>query len=127
MTREDRQDWRNNLVSRGASRPKVTGANREPLGGVRASETPMPKDKATNNTVNDTSDVVVENKEAENASQVDNMVSGDGWQPAVGKRGRASPSPDKVLKKTRGGEAEGLEIRNRFQKMAQDMFRGGEE
>ena len=53
---------------------------------------------------------VGESKEAENASQVDNKVSGDGWQPAVGKRGRARPSPDKVLKKSMEGAVSGHEI-----------------
>ena len=54
-----------------------------------------------------------------------NKESGDWeWEPATGKRGRQSPSPDKVLKKVRGVGV--LEVRNRFQQMAEDLFRAGD-
>ena len=46
--------------------------------------------------------------------------SGD-WEPATGKRGRPSPSPDKVVKKVRGVGV--LELKNRFQQMAEGLFR----
>ena len=40
---------------------------------------------------------------------------------ASGKRGRPSPSPDKVMKRVKGvGE---LELRNRFQQMAESLFK----
>ena len=51
-----------------------------------------------------------------------NKESGDWeWEPATGKRGRPSPSPDKVMKRVRGGGV--LELKNKFQKMAEDLFR----
>jgi hypothetical protein len=62
--------------------------------------------------------------EEQQASQMMNKESGDGWQPAAGKRGRASPSPDKVLKKLRGGGVTAM--KNKFQRMAEDIFRGEE-
>ena len=43
------------------------------------------------------------------------------WEPATGKRGRPSPCPDKVMKRVRGGGV--LELKNKFQKMAEDLFR----
>ena len=69
---------------------------------------------------------VVKTTVEKNDSQVANKGSGDGFQPAAGKRGRQSPSPDKVLKKSRGGAGAVLEIRNRFQKAAEDIFRAEE-
>ena len=43
------------------------------------------------------------------------------WEHAAGKRGRQSPSPDKVMKKVRPGEV--VELKNRFQEMAEGLFR----
>ena len=48
--------------------------------------------------------------------------SGD-WQPASGKRGRSSPSPDKILKRGRGEGV--MELKNKFQQLAEGIF-GGE-
>ena len=51
-----------------------------------------------------------------------NKESGDWeWEPATGKRGRPSPSPDKVIKKVRGAGV--LELKNRFQQMAEGLFK----
>ena len=126
VIREDGRDSGSNRRST-ASRPLATGANSEPIGAAKVPDTAVPQNTTANNIANAKDNIVVENKGEENASKVDNKVSGDGWQPAVGKRGRASPSPDKVLKKSRGGAVAVLEIRNRFQRMAQEIFRGEEE
>ena len=105
----------------GFVRPPVTGGNSEPLGEGRAEARSLPPAQVVNNTP------VITSKPSENIVVEDivrniNKESGDWeWEAAAGKRGRASPSPDKVMKKVRsGGE---LELKNRFQQKAESMFR----
>ena len=102
-----------------AARPLGTGGNSEPLGNAKVLGIPVPKKTPTKPAVSES--VMGENKDEQVGGQVDNNVSGDGWQPAAEKRGRNSPSPDKVMKKSRGGAV--TEFRNRFQRMAEDIFR----
>ena len=112
--------------SRGASRPLGTGGNSEPLGSNRTSvqskESGMVGVKGVEEANLGDIKGPEDNMELGDSKDTRNKKeSGDGWQPAVGKRGRGSPSPDKVLKKARGGAV--TEIRNRFQKMAEDLFK----
>ena len=110
VTRRDGWGWGNR---RDYDIPHVTGGNREPLGNrpEAAVDTVQPKPKTPRQ------DKVEKVSEVLGAKK----VSGDWeWGPAAGKRGRQSPSPDKVLKKVKAGA--GLELKNRFQHMAQDLF-----
>ena len=97
-------------IRRDYGRPHVTGGNREPLGNrpEAAVETVQPKPKTPRQ------DKVEKVSEVLGAKK----VSGDWeWGPAAGKRGRQSPSPDKVMKKVKAGAGAGLELKNRFQQM----------
>ena len=95
-------------------RPHVTGGNSEPIGNRAAAvvvEAVQTKPKSPRQ----------ENVQKVSEVKDTSKVSGDWeWGPAAGKRGRQSPSPDKVLKKVKAGA--GLELKNRFQHMAQDLF-----
>ena len=122
--------------SRGeTSRPIATGGNREPLGKERRETQPavkphpaVPEPRLTMNKktpAKHQDQSKGKEKVQEQVEQVINKGSGDWeWQPASGKRGRTSPSPDKVLKRFRGVGV--LEIKNWFKRMAEDIF-GGED
>jgi hypothetical protein len=98
--------------SEGHGKTLATGANREPLGQQGPGE--------GHHAARPKPDVPVQLKSAEKGNKGEQQdVSGD-WQPASGKRGRPSPSPDKIVKKVKGGGV--LELKNRFQKMAEEVF-----
>ena len=133
VIRGERWAWGNSRG--GTGRTQVTGANSEPLGRERRESLPETRPKpavlesGTSGKKKTSAEKVDQSKGREEVrdreEQLGNKASGDWeWQPATGKRGRSSPSPDKLLKKVRGVGV--LELKNRFQKMAEDIF-GGEE
>ena len=102
----------------------ATGGNKEPLG-HRGQQTNNEAQQAAQPTPKPTVPVPEKgNKEETPEVQSVQNVSGSGdWLPATGKRGRSSPSPDKLIKRAKGGGV--LELKNKFQKLAESVF-GGE-
>ena len=109
-------------------RPFVTGGNREPIGQARPDVTAaaaIAVDQPQSAKTPDQKDT--RKDKGQDAAKGDRVrknskESGDWeWESASGKRGRPSPSPDKVMKRVKGvGE---LELRNRFQQMAESLFK----
>ena len=96
----------------------ATGGNKEPIGQPGTSQVlqaAQPKQAVPVKSVEKKKERTPNKKVVEN-------VSGD-WQPASGKRGRPSPSPDKIVKRVKEGGV--LELKNKFQKLAESIF--GEE
>ena len=101
------------------NRPLLTGGNREPLVKPRA-EAAVSTPSQSSSTVGSMGKG--DGKEDSMVETSKGSESGDWeWEKAAGKRGRQSPSPDKVIKKVRAGEV--LELQNRFKKMAEGLFR----
>ena len=96
----------------------ATGGNKEPIGQPGTSQVlqaAQPKQAVPVKSVEKKKERTPNKKVVEN-------VSGD-WEPASGKRGRPSPSPDKIVKRVKEGGV--LELKNKFQKLAESIF--GEE
>ena len=126
-----REGW--NRGQRGAlNRQLGTGGNSEPLGKDRKETEPVeartkptiqktPEQKKTTKEQRTTCNKG-EGAEREEEVRKGKAIKGSGdWEPATGKRGRTSPSPDKVLKRGRAGGV--MELKNRFQQMAEGLFR----
>ena len=112
----------------GPSRIMVTGGNREPLGRDRIENvhTAQPKSAVKTTGPPGQQKTAEKNKKEERKETEEGGIKKvpDDWQPSSGKRGRPSPSPDKIFKRGRGGGV--LELKNKFQKLAETVF-GGED
>ena len=108
VVREDGWNKGNRSVP---NKPLVTGGNREPVRPV-----------ATAGQGSSTVGGMGKGNGREDSVENSSKELGD-WEceQAAGKRGRQNPSPDKVMKKVRPGEV--VELKNRFQQMAEGLFR----
>ena len=106
-----REDGWNKGTRSVPNKPLLTGGNREPVRPVE-----------TSGQSSSTLGSMGKGNGKEDRVENINKESGDWeWEQAAGKRGRQSPSPDKVMKKVRPGEV--VELKNRFKQMAEGMFR----
>ena len=134
LRHEEKLDESGNVVREGGwnkgtrsvpNRPLLTGGNREPVVQHRAGtsvSTAAVRPVATSGQNSSTSGSGGKGNGREDSVENSSKELGDWeWEQAAGKRGRQSPSPDKVMKKVRPREV--VELKNRFQEMAEGLFR----